>query len=77
MSVVFALTKQPPLFRVEIYQSNSQTFHRPAGKLDTNRNNKMTCINWWVLIVVGESYRVLCVCGCVCACVLVCVGVSV
>ena len=36
MSVVFALTIQPPLLRVEMYSSNSQMFHRPAGKLDMN-----------------------------------------
>ena len=77
MSVVFALTTPFPLFRVEIYQNNSQTLHRPAGKLDTNRNNKMTCINWCVLTVVGESYRVVCVCGWVCVCVCVCVCMRV
>jgi len=36
MSVVLALTIPSPLFRVEIYNSNSQMLHKPIGKLDMN-----------------------------------------
>ena len=34
MSVVFALTIQSPLFRVEIYKFNLHVFNRPGGKLN-------------------------------------------
>ena len=34
MPVIFALTIQSPLFRVEIYKSNLHVFHRPVRKLN-------------------------------------------
>ena len=75
MSVVFALTAPFPLFRLKIYKSNSQTFHRQAGKLYTDRNNKLHVSVGVCWTAVGMSYRVLCVWVCVCVCM--CVGVCV
>jgi len=72
MSVVFALTIQSALFRVEIYNSNSQKFHRPTGKLYLNLNNKHTCN---ALVCIDFCWRQLpsCLCMCVAVSVWVCV----
>jgi hypothetical protein len=57
MSVVFALTVQSPLFRVEIYKNNSQMLHWPAGKLDMKLNNTLNTFPWCLLTTVEDSYR--------------------
>jgi hypothetical protein len=62
MSIFFALKIQSQLFGVKIYNSKSQMFNWPAGKLDTKPKNTVNIPLSCVLIDTEEWHCVVCVC---------------